>query len=248
MKKLDFISFSILFFFIFSCKKVENRSCFKKEGKIESRLVIVENFSKLFLKENLDYVLVQDSLNKVVISGGENLINLVDAKVEDNTLTLQNNNKCNFLRYNAEKIKVYIHFTSLNTIHFEGTDSLRCEDVLNVSWLNLIIRDGGGSVNLDINADHVYSTITNGYGDFKLSGTANYSSIFLQSNGYCDTYNLSVKDSVSVKTYSPSRCKVKANQAKLNVEIAGKGDVWYKGYPSFINLIKSGTGELIPKN
>ncbi len=119
---------------------------------------------------------------------------------------------------------------------------------MDLSWLNLIIRDGGGSVDLQLNADHIYSTITNGYGDFKLSGSTNALNIFLLTNGYCDTYDLDVKDSINIETNTPSTCKIRANQSYLKGKIGGQGDVWYQGIPDSISMIELGTGKLINKN
>ncbi len=92
---------------LFSCKKAEDRSCFKKEGANISKSILLEHYEKIYLKEHLTYVLVQDTIEKIIINGGENLVNFVESSVDNKTLSIQNKNRCNFLRYNSRKIKVY---------------------------------------------------------------------------------------------------------------------------------------------
>ena len=110
------------------------------------------------------------------------------------------------------------------------------------------MRDGGGSVDLLLNANHLYSTISNGYGDFTISGNVNNADLYFQTTGYGDTYGLNVQDTLSIISYTPSVCKVNSEASFLKADIRGMGDIWYKGVPDSINLIRTGTGNLIFKN
>lgn len=68
MRLILFISISII---LFSCKKAEDRTCWKSAGDETKLEVSLESFDKLFLREHIVYELVQDSLNKLVITGGD---------------------------------------------------------------------------------------------------------------------------------------------------------------------------------
>ena len=246
MKQLMYFVLVMLLFF--SCKKPNQRKCLKKEGDLIVTEINLSSFDHLLLKENIEFVLIQDTVEKIIIEGGENLVGFISATVDNNVLKIENLNKCNFLRYESSKVKVYIHFKTLIELQFEGTETLVCQDTLNLSWFSLFVRDGGGSVNLSINASHLYSTISNGYGDFNISGNVNNADLYFQTTGYGDTYGLNVQDTLSIISYTPSVCKVNSEGSILKADIRGIGDIWYKGMPDSVNLIRSGTGNLILKN
>lgn len=243
-----FVYFVLVMALFFSCKKPHQRKCFKNKGGSIFKEINLSSFDRLLLKENIEFVLIQDTIEKIIVEGGENLVDFVCASIDNNVLKIENLNKCNFLRYNSLKVKVYIHFKTLIELQFEGTESLICKDTLNFSWFSLFVRDGGGSVDLLLNASHLYSTISNGYGDFTISGNVNNADLYFQTTGYGDTYGLNVQDTLSIISFTPSVCKVNSEASFLKADIRGMGDIWYKGVPDSINLIRTGTGNLIFKN
>jgi hypothetical protein len=240
----------ILTLLIFSCQKPEDRACWKSVGEKDSlELFISNDFEELFLAEHLEYVLVQDSTDKVVLKGGRNLLNFVEVVQEGQKVSIRNNNKCSFLRNLKEKVQVEIHFTSLINIHYEGTEFLKNEGQLKLNWFTLLIRDGAGPVDLNIDAEAIYFNVTHGYGDFTLSGKTKYANLLVKSNGFCDTYGLNIIDSITVISNTMGLCKVNVDQAKFKAEIDNGGDIWYIGTPfGQPKLLKYGTGELIDKN
>lgn len=245
---LKIISFGVFLIFIVACQKAENRACWKSVGKDSFLEIEVSTFNKLKLHEHLQYVLVQDTVEKIVVFGGENLLNFVKTDVTDSLLDISNENKCNFLRSYKKKLKVEIHFKELINIHFEGTDSLTNIGKLEFGWLTFLIRDGAGSVKLNFNADYLHATISHGWGDFKFTGTTNKANLYIQSNGYCDTYGLEVMDSLTVVSKSQGATNINANGAKLKAQIDADGDILYKGTPLSIKLNRHGNGELVNAN
>ncbi|MES2800072.1 MAG: DUF2807 domain-containing protein [Bacteroidota bacterium] len=215
--------------FLLSCKKEQDRKCLKSTGSDGEKEIVLPSFNRLFLKEQLAYVLVQDTVEKIVIKGGENLLNFVDAKVSNGLLFIENKNKCNFLRTYKKVLTVEIHFVNLINIHYEGSETLTNTGKLNLTWFTLAIEDGGGPVDLNFDAYSVFTIINNGWGDFTYRGTVDYARFEVRSNGYCNTYGLEVKDSISVISYTPAPLKINADGAKLKAEISWKGDIYYKG-------------------
>lgn len=247
MKILCFTLF-ISSLILFSCKKAEDRYCWKSAGNETTLELPVSSFNKLMLHEHLEYVLVQDTIEKLVISGGENLVKFVKADVQDGLLDLSNENKCSFLRSYKKKIKVEIHFKELINIHFEGTEPMSNVGTLEFNWLTFLIRDGSGQVRLNFNAESLHATITHGYGDFVFSGTAKQANLNIKSNGFCDTYGLSIIDSITVISNTQGSINVNVNNAKFKAQIDAGGDIYYKGSPTSLKLNKYGDGELIDAN
>ena len=229
-----------------SCKKPVDRACVKSHGKEAIKEIGVSAFNRVFLPEKINYVLVQDTVEKVVLSGGENMLNFIRIEVVDGRLELYNENKCAFLRNFKQKVTAEIHFKELINIHYEGTEELTNKGLLELGWLTLLIRDGAGPVKLNMNAAAVFATISHGWGDFTFTGTVGHANLNVRSNGYCDTYGLTITDSITVVSSTPGSVKINAHNAGLKAEINGSGDIFYKGTTlGEPMLYRYGSGELI---
>jgi hypothetical protein len=152
------------------------------------------------------------------------------------------------LRNYKKKVKVEIHFTRIGNIHFEGSEKITCRDTLKFDWLTLLIRDGAGPVELNFNAQYIYAVISHGWGDFTLNGTTNSANLNVRSNGFCDTYGLKIKDSLTVISRTEGYVKINAHGVPLKAQIEQGGDIYYKGTPSSIMLNRYGKGDLIDAN
>jgi hypothetical protein len=248
MIKILFLTLPLILMLFYSCKKAEDRSCWKQAGDEDSLTIYVETFDKLNIKEHLVCTLVQDTVEKVVVSGGKNLLNFIGITVDNGLLSLTNNNKCSFLRSFEHKVKVEIHFKSLSNLEFEGTESLQCKDTLTLDWFTLLIRDGAGPVNLLLNAQLITATLAHGYGDFTINGHTNQAIFNVRSNGYCNTYGLAIAESITVISRSQADLRVNANQCILRAQTETSGNIFYKGVPNSIEFNQYGKGQLIDDN
>lgn len=246
MKKLLIINGLLVLFF--SCKKAEDRACFKGVGKETTLEIPLVSFDKMLLKEHLIYVLVQDTVNKVVLSGGENLLNFIEVDVTDGMLTLSNENRCNFLRSYKKKVTAEIHFKTLINLEFIGTEELSNKGTLELGWFTMLIRDGAGPVKLNMHADAVFATISHGWGDFTFTGEVNHANLNVRSNGFCDTYGLNVADSLIVISKTQGAIRVNANNAQLFAETNADGNIYFKGSPVSKSFNRYGKGDLIDAN
>lgn len=245
--RLVFILFVIIL--ASSCKKAEDRRCWKSVGDDGEKEIELESFDKMYLKEHIDYVLIQDTVEKVVLKGGKNLLNFINVAVVDGRLEMYNDNKCSFFRTYKKKVVAEIHFKDIINIHYEGTENLTNEGILDFSYLTILIRDGAGPVKLNMNGETIFAIVSHGWGDFTFNGKVKNAVFNVWSNGYCDTYGLEVEDSLTVISNTPGTVKVNANNAYLKAEISNSGDIWYKGTTvGDPELYQYGTGELIQKN
>lgn len=233
---------------VVSCKKSEDRACWKSTGEETSVEMQIDPFSKVFFHEHIEYVLVQDSVEKIIITGGKNLVNFIKVDFVDGFLDVKNENKCFFLRSYKKKIRAEIHFKQINEIIFEGTEPLTNQGLLEFNWLNILIRDGAGSVKLNFNAESIFATISHGWGDFTFTGHAKQANFNIRSNGFCDTYGLTVADSLTVVSNTQGFTKINANGVKLKAQIDTGGDIFYKGTPFSVKLNQYGEGQLIDAN
>tara|TARA_R110002072_G_scaffold238038_2_gene395420 strand:- start:3084 stop:3821 length:738 start_codon:yes stop_codon:yes gene_type:complete len=245
MKK--FIIFLFLLNLI-SCKKAENRSCFKGVGNIISSEILLTNFDKIFMGPHLKYVLVQDTINKVVLTGGENLLNFIETNVDASLLSINNNNKCNFLRSYSKIVTVEIHYINVINIEFEGTEKVESRNQMQTNYLTLALSTGAGEFNLNINALSLNIVASKGWSNYKLKGQVNYLKIVARSNSFGESYGLAVMDSIHVISNSSENIKINAYNCFLRSETNKGGDIWYQGYPTSIIHNSYGEGVLLNKN
>jgi hypothetical protein len=234
----------ILITLAYSCKKPDQRACFKKSGELAIKVHEFGAFNQLHLKEHLSYKLIQDSTNKVLVRGGNNLLNFVEVRGELGLLTIENKNRCNYLR-SFEIPEVEIHYTKLINILFEGTERLYNEDTLITDYLTLTLRDGAGHMELNVQAIDVNAINTHGWGRLTLKGETQTLRGNLMGDGKFDFSQVTVSNQVKLITSSSIDQRVNAAGIPLNVELNGIGNVYYYGLPSLINNVQYGSGKLI---
>jgi hypothetical protein len=241
---MKWLNLLILITLISSCKKPEQRACFKKSGELSSRIYEFGSFNQLHLKEHLTYKLVQDSTNKVLVRGGSNLLNFVEVMGENGVLTIENKNRCNYLR-SYEIPEVEIHYTKLINILFEGTERLYNDDTLITDYLTITLRDGAGHMELNVKAIDVNAINTHGWGRLTLKGETQSLRANLMGDGKFDFSQVTAINQIKLITSSSVDQRVNAAGIPLHVELNGVGNVYYYGLPSVINTVQYGKGKLI---
>lgn len=243
------IAFFVLSVLLFSCKKAEDRACFKSAGSDATKEINLPSFNKMYLKEHLTYVLVQDTVEKIILKGGKNLLNLIDAQVDESgLLTIINGNKCRFLRSYSKKVTVEIHFKELINMEYVGSETLTNKGVINLGWFTLLVRDGAGPLKMNVDAEFILASVNHGWGDFTLAGNVNNLILSVRSNGYCDTYGLQVQDTITAISNTQGDMKINVDGAVLKAETDADGSIYYKGIPSVKSFNKYGAGDLIDAN
>lgn len=232
----------------FSCKKAEDRRCFKSTGE-EGELEVVSTspIDSLFLHDNFTYLLVPDEEEYLIIKGGENVIPFVTIDQSEGKIEIYNSNKCNFLRSFKKEITVEIHLNQIRYLEYTGGGSIQALDTLNAPDFRLKIVDGGGPVDLIVESGYLEAIVTQGYGDFTLRGTALGAFFMCQTNSFCNTNELVVSGSLDVKSNTGADMHVNADGANFNAQIGRKGNIFYKGVPNQLSTVILGEGEVLPQ-
>ena len=240
--------FTILGLLLIACKKPENRRCVKTAGEDAEIVHMVDSFDKLDIGPNFKVLLVQDTVEKVIVRGGENLINFIQLDVTDGKLTIVNDNTCNFLRSYKHVVEVEIHLINVINIVFKGTKELSCLNQLNLPYLTFVIEEGAGQCNLDLNCYSLYLGSAFGWGNYSVKGQTTFLKIELRDNGFANLYGLQILNSATVISASSERMYINLGGASVQVETSSYGDIWYIGTPTFLEYYQYGEGELIDKN
>lgn len=237
----------LLTLLLFSCKKEEDRRCFKSIGETESLTISLPTLHSFKLTGRLKYVFIQDSLHKVVIKGGENIIKHISFDYDsDSVLTISDQNKCHFLRKQNDLTTVEIHVSDLKYIHIQSGDSIASRGTLKVETLNIEVSDGSSSVNLDLDVNTINTYARFGFCDLNYSGKANFCNNNFEHNNQLNATQLKVTQSIFVYHKSAQNIKVDASNCELTGTIFSNGNIMYKGVPTVTDVEKiSGKGQLI---
>lgn len=238
---------SIITLLTFSCKKEEDRTCFKSNGQESSLELTGFKLNKLSLSSKIKYVLIQDSTNKVVIQGGENLIKHIELAYDgDSILHISDKNKCKLLRKMNRQLTVEIHLTDLEFLRINTGDSVVSRGVIKSPFIGLTVKDGAASIKLNIDVDEINTFANYGFCDITYTGKAKVCNNNLLSVTAINTLGLQVSHSFYVSSSTSQSIYINVDKAAMTGEIKSNGNVYYKGNPSYVDFHeKAGNGKLI---
>ena len=244
MKKLIYISIVILAFN--SCKKPQDRACYKSTGDTISETREITDFSTVILNDNIKLVLTQSAENAIEINSGENLINFIKTDVIDGILHISNQIKCNNLRSKKHEIIVNLNVKNLKRIEHYGTKGIQFSNTIKSDSLAIESVDGHGDVNINFEGDYLATIFHSGTCNVTSTGTVRDSFVYQISNGFTDNSGLSAKQG-HLHSRTIQDCFMNIDSF-LSVEIHGAGNVYYKENSDLVLESKlRGNGKLIPQ-
>ncbi|MBD3638184.1 MAG: DUF2807 domain-containing protein [Crocinitomicaceae bacterium] len=237
--------FFLLLVFV-SCKKKDERSCWKGNGvdsSLEIPLDSVDTWN--MFGSHVKYHIFQDTSRKIVVRGGANLIKLIGVEQDGYDVTVTNNNKCHFLRDPDKIVEVEIHYPHLRRFFFEPSDSVIFEGTVVSDSLIIQIAHAGGSMVLDVDTEFTKVVVSRGTGNYVLSGNSNIAEVKVQDKGFGDATNFTA-NSIFVYQNSTADLWVNLEGANAQVDIDGSGDVHALGQPNSLVKNQVGSGQFIP--
>jgi hypothetical protein len=235
----------ILILLFSSCKKAEDRSCWKFYGATIQKTVTLENFHALEINPNLIINLIQDSTNYCVINGGENVVNLVNTEILNGKLVLKNENKCTFLRNPKMKISVDVHFIEIDHILYQGSENVKGIGLISSQNFVIEMKETSGTIDLELNTLYFSITAEPSWANFILSGTTKTASFVVKGNAYGDARNFVVEDDIVINSRTGGDCYINGTTTHLKCETNGTGNVYYTNTPSIIEWNDYATGKLL---
>lgn len=242
MKSLTYISLILLV--MVSCKKPEDRTCWKGHGNQTSVEFPLDSIHSFYLGKKIKYRIYEDNERKVVIRGGENMIKQIELDYSDHKLTINNLNKCHFLRDHERKIEVDIHYPVYDTLYLTASDSIIFKDTIKSPVLFVEMEEAGGTMLLNVDNVKTEIVVSIGTADYILGGHASSALLKIQDKGYADASNFT-SDNLFAYQNSTSDLYLNLHGAIATVWIAGTGDVYYSGTPDSLSLQGVGSGKLI---
>ncbi len=241
---MKYLFIILITFSVWSCKKSEDRSCYKSFGELTEVEYSIDSVQEFKLYKKIKYHFYQDTSRKIVVRTGKNMQKFIEVKTEKYTTTINNYNHCNFLRDNDKKVEVDIHYPHYNTIYAEPSDSMVFIDTLKGEYAIIHLRDGGGTLKLNVNMNQIQVGISYGAGNFIIGGQTNYAHLSIQNLAYGDALNLKTNE---LSIYHNSNNDLLTNFDSSNVKVLfyANGDVRFVGEPLSLSVDGIGDGEVI---
>jgi hypothetical protein len=207
--------------------------------------VALEEFDTLTLNSVFNVELIQGTTNSISIEGAEKIIEKVDFNIENNTLTLLNNFKGNWIYPKKNKITVKLTVNNLSRINANETCNIRTLNTLTGNEIGLVMTSklNEATFAVDCNSFYFWNNFPCG-GKINLSGTTNELKLWNVALMSVDAKNL-VSNVVSIENSSKGDCRINCIQ-KLTYSIKGEGNIFLTGDPTeLLKIEETSTGKLI---
>ncbi|HBI01948.1 MAG TPA: head GIN domain-containing protein [Flavobacterium sp.] len=192
MKKIILII--VIASFFYNCEKPGD--CIKSTGEIITREVEVTPFETIFVYTGIELVIKQGPEYKVEVKSGENLIDDIEVKIENNTLSLKDKTTCNWVRDYGQTI-VYVTAPNLTDIHSKTEQAIKSDGLLTYPIIRLYamdLSDGAGTGDFIFEVDNGQLVIlNNNVSRFFISGNTQEALLnFYDGNGRLEAQDLAI--------------------------------------------------------
>lgn len=220
---------------VVSCGMID---CIKGSGEVTSQSRSVAPFHSIESNGSMDVIVTQGPAQSVRVEAEDNIIPFITTEVSNGVLSIGTREHACF--NTRKKITVYATMPDVKALTLNGSGDLKGASKLSSSDL-AIEMNGSGDVELDIESQALKLSI-DGSGDAKLTGHAAKQTIMIDGAGDVDAEKLQAEET-SIEVNGSGDCKVSASQA-LSIDIAGSGDVYYRGTPTRVTTNVDGSGSV----
>lgn len=224
------------------CKKEQLDDCFSSTGKDKSIERPLKSFSKISVGDKFKVVLTQDTSQpeRIIITGGENILEGISAEVDNGELVLSNCNTCNFVRSYKREITLQVFLHNLTELTIFGAASITSGDTLFLDSLR-INHSALEDVDLTVNTSGEIFVESINSGGTRLAGKAFKLSGSIEEITDLDARHLVCKE-VIFDSHSPLDCYINATEI-IYVGIYGDGNIYYTKEPTQQKSVKDRTGQ-----
>ncbi len=204
-------------------------------GNVIKEKRTISSFNKIDISGGYEVLINQGADEKFQIEADENLIELIETEVRNNTLYISSKQPIG----NAEALKLYITTVNLEDIDVSGAIELSNKGTFEAKYLEIEVS-GAADINLDVDIENLTMEMS-GASETTLTGTADNFEIELSGAGELDAKKLKTRNT-SIDISGAGSATVFAKKT-LDVTVSGAGSVRYKGSPKVKQDI-SGAGSV----
>jgi len=207
-------------------------------GSILSEKGEVAYFHSIEIRGGCQVLFEKGLQQELIVEAEQNILPLIKTWVRnDGTLIVESERS-----YSSRRgVTVYASMLEVRNFSIIGVGKVVGKQPFSTGELTLLI-DGTGNIEMNVNAENVYSTI-NGGGYVGLSGSAEFHRVKINGAGNLDALDF-VTSVYELTIIGAGYCHIHVTDV-LELVLAGAGIVYYKGEPKVINSQITGAGKLV---
>lgn len=238
--------FTLLILLVFSftnCSKDHMFDCLKSTGDEVTQIRSAGNFINLDLKDNVDIILYPDTKPFIRVTAGEHLVDGIITEIENGTLYIRNENKCNWTRSFSNKYIVEVGMRDPEKVEIFGSGNITCADTIRTEEFFFDSWNASGTYNFLFNSNKIHINNNIGRADYHAKGKANVTFVYMNDVATLDFSELRT-ELFYIRSSTTGDCRINVDK-ELDVVLLYTGDIYYTG--SLYKLTKniSGSGSLI---
>ncbi|MBS1650648.1 MAG: DUF2807 domain-containing protein [Bacteroidetes bacterium] len=242
MKIIFKLFYIIVFAFILiKCKPANAFDCLKSNGSEETVSRNVGYFYSISLSGKIELSIVQGQAYNAEVTAGKNLLNNISTTVNNGTLTIENNNKCNFVRGYKHTIKVKVTVPNLKSVFNLSTSDIWFSQGFNQDTIFLRCNNAG-DIHIDGNFNQL-TTSAHGNGNIYVSGNTNSFNAYMNGTTFLYANTINIASYAFIETLSIGDAYINLpNGGVFQYNIWRSGNIYYTGNPAVITNYSNGSG------
>ncbi|MBA3681080.1 MAG: DUF2807 domain-containing protein [Bacteroidetes bacterium] len=222
--------------------------CFRSNGAEITDSRTPGQFTIIKVYDKIDLNISKGTEFKVDVVAGKNIIKNIKTNVSDGILSIDNNNRCNFVRGYKRNITVNVTLPYLVRVENHGVGTTVFSEDFAQDTIH-VLAENSGDIYLNGTFNQI-KTSSHGNGDIYLNGVCNTLFVYTYGTNLLKGENLTVNTYVFVESISIGDCFINApTGGKLEYNIWRSGNIYYKGNPAQITNVKGdGSGQLIKQD
>ncbi len=234
-------AFILVFFaaFAFHSCMIETNSI-KGNGNIVSKEIAISNYTEIDAGSMVEVVYEQKTIKEpyLQLNVDENILPLLDIKVENNKLIIRSKDNSNI---KPSKFKIYTNSINLERVRLAGSGEVHLKGEVNSKSLKIDLSGSGDIITDSLYCEQFDMSIS-GSGTANLKGASNESKFRVAGSGDIHGYNFSVQDlETSVSGSGDIQVTVGTS---LKAAVNGSGNINYRGNPENVDSKITGSGEI----
>lgn len=211
----------------------------KGSGTVKTDMRDVQGFKRIIAQGNFNLILIQNDKEGLRIETDDNIIELFQTRMEDNTLFITM--LADIRRFNV--LNVYVSAINLNEVVLLNQVSLKSEGLLKFPNLNLF-SCGMSNINTEIETKNLSIDLADGSA-CKLKGKSENLQLRMHEDTELNAFELEVHDAEIISTgFAEVMVNVSGN---IQITATGESNVYYIGNPIFKKRIHSSTGFIVKR-
>jgi hypothetical protein len=227
---------SLLGFSLLACRGIRG------SGTIIEKEVPISMVRSVSLSASGDVRIIIGDEEKLLISGDDNIIELLDTEVRDGHLELGRMRQRGTYIQSSKTIEFTVYVRQIEALNLAGSGEINVENTVNAERFELTLSGSGNIIVQAIEAEHIEATIT-GSGDAVIrDGKVNFLNVGITGSGRFDGRGLAaISADVAISGSGDVYTRVEEN---LAASVTGSGDVEYWGRPT-VSSQTTGSGSVV---